>query len=110
MSEEAEAFLQEKIYGAYDTPAIFEGSFFADYIDKHFRVSEDRNGTYAVVSYRIVIGPDGKVTDVVVNDPGGCYEKELTRLLKRSPKWTPAMKDGKPVPYVYCGKIRFWNE
>lgn len=60
-------------------------------------------GTYAV-QLSFVIDKDGDVRDVkALNDPGYGSKEDAMRVLLSSPKWTPAMVNGKPV--IYRDKI-----
>lgn len=50
------------------------------------------------VIVRFVIETDGSLTDIkIVQDLGHGTGEETVRVLKSSPKWNPARKDGKPV-------------
>lgn len=97
------AFLNSLRDGDYDTPAVFRdgASFFQAYIQPNFVYSEKMSGKSAVVHYEFTVGEDGKIRDVTINSSTDeDYSKELIRVIKRSPKWTPATKDGKPVSYI----------
>ena len=51
-----------------------------------------------------IIDIDGDVRDVkALNDPGYGSKEDAMRVLLSSPKWTPAMVNGKKV--VYQNKI-----
>ena len=97
------AFLTTLRGGEYDTPAVFKDgvSFYQAYIQPNFKVTEKMARHSAVIYYEFTVGADGKVSDVTIksttNDE---YSRELVRVIKRSPRWTPATKDGKPVPYT----------
>lgn len=55
----------------------------------------------AIVHYEFTVGEDGIISHVTITSTTDeDFAKELIRVIKRSPKWTPAMKDGKPVPYT----------
>ena len=55
----------------------------------------------ATVRYEFVVGEDGKLRDIkILSSTDEAFSKELERVLKRCPRWTPAMKDGKPVPFL----------
>jgi TonB family protein len=59
------------------------------------------SGRSAVVHYEFTVGEDGKISDVTItSSTDNAFAKELARVIKHSPKWKPAMKDGKPVPYT----------
>lgn len=103
LTAEDEAFLQSLGYGAYDTPATFGkgASFFQVYIHPNFRYSESMADKIATVEYEFTVGEDGKLRDInILSSTDEYFSKELLRVLKHCPKWTPAMKDGKPVPYT----------
>ena len=103
LSDEDIAFLESIGYGNYDSPAIFGSgtSFFEAYIAPNFRYSESMEGKMATVYYEFVVGEDGKLRDIkILSSTDEAFSKELERVLKRCPRWTPAMKDGKPVPFL----------
>lgn len=97
------AFLNNLRNDDYDTPAVFKDgvSFFQSYISPNFVYSEKMSGKSAVVHYEFTVGEDGKISDVTItSSTDEDFSKELIRVIKRSPKWSPATKDGKPVPYT----------
>ena len=50
----------------------------------------------------------GKVSDVkVLKGADPILDKEAVRVVESSPEWTPAMKDGKPVPVTYTFPVIF---
>lgn len=103
LTAEDEAFLQSLGYGDYDTPATFGkgASFFQVYIHPNFRYSESMADKIATVEYEFTVGEDGKLRDInILSSTDEDFSKELLRVLKHCPKWTPAMKDGHPVPYT----------
>ena len=113
LDEEDRAFLERlRKDGSYDTPAIFKDgvSFFQAYILPHFRFTESMGDKSALVHYEFVVGEDGKVRDVVItSSTDEDYARELERVIKHSPRWTPAMKDGKPVPYPVKDQKALFN-
>ena len=103
LREEDRAFLEGIKRNDFDTAPVFKDgvSFFEAYIVPHFRVSESMSGRYAVVHYEFTVGEDGKISDVTItSSTDNDFAKELVRVIKHSPKWKPATKDGKPVPYT----------
>lgn len=85
-------------------PAHFPGgkSEWRRFLEKH--VSYDTivmlggpPGAYIpIVSF--VVRENGEITDIkVVHDPGYEAAGELVRAIKKSPRWVPALKNGKPV-------------
>ena len=103
LTEDDIAFLNSLRKDDYDTPAVFKDgvSFFQEYISPNFVYSEKMSGKSAVVHYEFTVGEDGKISDVTItSSTDEDFSKELIRVIKRSPKWTPATKDGRPVPYT----------
>jgi len=54
-------------------------------------------GTYQVI-VRFIVSTDGQITDVEAEtDYGYGMEKEVIRIIKKGPKWMPAMQNGRNV-------------
>lgn len=103
LSEEDRAFLSSIDVNEYDSAPVFRDgvSFFEAYIAPHFRYTESMSGRNAIVHYEFTVGEDGRISDVTITSAtDDAFAKELVRVIKRSPKWKPALKDGKPVPYT----------
>ena len=111
LTPDDEAFLKSLGYGTFDTPPVFGtgASFYQAYIYPHFQYTEYMADKQAIVEYEFTVGEDGKLRDInIISSTDEAFSKELVRVLKRCPKWTPAMKDGKPVPYTFRNQgIRF---
>jgi len=108
LDNEALAFLRRIGYGEYDPPATFKSgaSFFQEYIYPNFHYKESMFGKTATVHYEFVVGEDGKVRDVeILSATDKAFAKELERVKNRPPRWPPATKDGKPVPYPIRNQI-----
>ena len=106
------AFLDSIKSEDFDTPAVFRdgSSFFQTYISPNFVYSEKMSQKSAVVHYEFTVGEDGKISDVTItSSTDEDFSKELVRVIKRSPKWTPATKDGKPVPYTVRNQRAVFN-
>ena len=71
---------------------------FYEYINKNYRLP-DVPGLTGKVKISFVINEDGRLSDYkIIDDLGYGTAKELIRVLKSSSnKWSPALKDGKPV-------------
>ena len=113
LSDEDRAFLDRlRKDELYDMPAIFKDgvSFFQAYIIPHFQFSESMANKSALIHYEFVVGEDGKVRDVVItSSTDEEFARELERVIKHSPRWTPATKDGKPVPYPVKDQKALFN-
>ncbi len=54
-------------------------------------------GAYKVI-VKFIVSTDGQITDVEAEtDYGFGMEKEVIRIIKKGPKWLPAMQNGKSV-------------
>lgn len=54
-------------------------------------------GSYTIV-IQFVVDKNGEISDLkALTNHGYGMEKEVIRVLKKSPKWTPAMQDGQKV-------------
>jgi len=54
-------------------------------------------GIYTTVM-QFIVDKDGNISDIKsLTDLGYGMEEEVMRILKKSPKWSPAIQDGKPV-------------
>ena len=108
LTDEDYAFLESLGYGQYDSRPVFGdgASFFQAYIQPNFRYKESMIGKVATVHYEFVVGEDGKLREIrIVSSTDEEFSKELERVLKRSPRWKPAIKDGKPAPYLIKNQI-----
>ena len=87
-------------FTAIDTQPMFPGGYdkLYQYIGKNLK-SIDASG---IMKVAFIVETDGRLTDIKV--PGKLSPKtdaEVIRVLKKSPKWQPAMKDGKPLRVLY---------
>ncbi len=72
-------------------------SKFYQYINQNYQLP-DVPGLKGKVIVSFVINEDGTTSDYkVIKDLGYGTAQELIRVLKNSPKWKPAMENGKPV-------------
>ena len=61
-----------------------------------------------IVKVRFGIGLDGKISEAYIEQ--GLHpllEEEAIRVIKKSPKWKPAMQDGHPVKVSYTLPVIF---
>lgn len=75
---------------------------FYKYIINSFRSPNvfDFPGGKEIVAF--TIKTDGSVGDIkIIKDIGYGVGDQITKILKNSPKWNPAQKDGKPVDFTF---------
>jgi hypothetical protein len=93
----------------YDTPAHFEFEGkqmpITDYLAEHIKWEYPANPVARVV-IRLKIAPDGTATmDEVLQATDKRLLKRVTKLLTESPRWVPALKDGKGVDSEYILRL-----
>ena len=77
---------------------------FRKQIASSFRLPEVDETTTGTVVAKFVVGLDGSISDIVIlkESPVGLgLGKEATRILSRSPKWTPGVYNGRNVKQYY---------
>jgi periplasmic protein TonB len=61
-----------------------------------------------MVWVKFTINKEGKLTDIIISDCSNKkIERELLRILKLSPKWTPGMRKNKPINVIFTMPINF---
>jgi periplasmic protein TonB len=65
-------------------------------------------GEKKTVAIRFSVSADGAVTDFeVLQSSGKIYDNEVIRVLKKMPKWKPAIQDGLPVARAFTQPVSF---
>lgn len=81
----------------------------SEHLRKHFKypnkAAEDNIQGKVIVSF--VINKEGKVVDIQTNGGHKLLQKEARRIIALLPKFTPAVKNGKPVNIMYSIPINF---
>lgn len=83
---------------------------FYAYIANEIKYPEEaeKNKTHGKVFLSFVVEKDGSLTDIaVIRGLSRETDIEAVRVFKKSPKWNPAMQDGKPVRVKYNMAINF---
>jgi protein TonB len=101
-------------FGPVDIDANFKGNVFkwTKYVEKNLDVSipiklKAPPGMYtATVQFKI--NKEGAVTDIKpLTNKGYGMEEELMRVINKSPKWNPAMLNGKPLNAYRVQSVTF---
>jgi protein TonB len=77
---------------------------FRKQISSSFRLPEVDETTTGTVIAKFVVWDDGSIRDIqiVKESPAGLgLAKEATRILTKSPKWTPGVYNGRSVKQYY---------
>jgi periplasmic protein TonB len=65
-------------------------------------------GEKRTVLIRFEVATDGSVTGFqVINSAGKEFDDEVIRVLKKMPRWKPAIQNGQPVPRSYTQPVSF---
>ncbi|SHM68935.1 M56 family metallopeptidase [Flavobacterium chilense] len=95
---------------SYDTASVKEPEFpggieeFYKFIGKNFKMPSEasKHNIDGKIQMSFSVEKDGSLSDFkVVKDSGFGIGDEIIRVLKLSPKWIPASKDGNPVKVSY---------
>ena len=74
---------------------------FYKFVGDNYQTPEEE-GLKGKVYVTFVVEKDGSLTDIkVIRDIGYGTGKEAIRVLKKSPKWSPGVQNGKPVRVLY---------
>lgn len=70
------------------------------YLQKQLRYPDQAidSGTHGIVVVQFIVDESGNISDVeLLTDPGNGLGEEAMRLIKRGPKWEPAIQNGRAV-------------
>ena len=66
------------------------------------------DGEMVSVKMRFVVGYDGKLKSFeTIQDGGEEFNKEVIRVLKKMPEWTPGKSNGQNVSVYYTIPVKF---
>jgi antitoxin component YwqK of YwqJK toxin-antitoxin module len=96
----------------YEKPAVFPGGIraWSLYISKNVRYPSKAvdNNIEAIVRVQFIIDKEGKVSEVeALGNVDKLLAEEAVKLIRKSPKWEPAIQLNKPVIYRHIQAITF---
>ena len=102
-------------YFELDEHPTFKGGTpndFAYWVARHVKYPKNAKeiGVQGTVMVHFVIDTDGKIYEAHVHEGEGVHpllDEEAVRVVKKSPKWKPGKKDGKPVKVSYTMPVIF---
>lgn len=79
------------------------------FLSQHLRAPEElESGEKRTVIIRFHVAEDGSIANFsVVQSAGSAFDEEVIRVLKKMPKWTPALQAGRPVPVSFTQPVTF---
>lgn len=80
-----------------------------DFLNTHLRVPDELEaGEKKTVLIRFLVSEEGEVTGFsVVQSAGRLYDNEVIRVLKKMPRWKPALQDSRAVSRSYTQPVTF---
>jgi protein TonB len=81
----------------------------AAFLNKHLQVpGELQAGERRTVQVRFQVSAEGEVTQFEVLQSGGpIYDREVIRVLKKMPKWKPAIQNGRAIAISFVQPVIF---
>jgi protein TonB len=68
-------------------------------------------GMKKIVRVKFMVGADGSITDVtILESPGKIYDKEVTRVIRKMPRWEPAIQNDINVATSFILPVTFISE
>jgi protein TonB len=79
------------------------------FLQTHLQAPQDLEpGEKRTVQVRFHVAEDGSITNFhVLQSAGSAFDNEVIRVLKKMPKWTPAVKAGLPVSVGFTQPVTF---
>lgn len=79
------------------------------FLSRHLTAPEPlESGEKRTVLMRFYVAEDGSITNFqVVQSAGTTFDNEVIRVLRKMPKWTPAVQGGRPVPVSFTQPVTF---
>jgi protein TonB len=80
-----------------------------NFLNKYLRTPDELEaGQKRNVIVRFAVGEDGTVTHFEITQSGGsAFDNEVIRVLKKMPKWKPAVQNGKNVSVMFTQPVTF---
>ena len=93
------------------TPAAFPGGQEAwmAFLNRHLRTPDELEaGQKRTVLVRFAVGVDGSITRFeIIQSGGAAFDNEVIRVLKKMPKWKPAVQNGQNVSVMFTQPVTF---
>jgi periplasmic protein TonB len=82
---------------------------FAEFLKRYLNTPGDLEvGEKRVVLVRFMVDADGVISKIEIAQTGGeKYDREMIRVLRKMPKWTPAMQNGIRVATYFTQPVTF---
>jgi protein TonB len=80
-----------------------------NFLGRHLRMPEELEaGERRTVQVKFWVGTDGSIDRFeVVQSAGAAFDSEVIRVLKKMPKWKPAIQNGQPIAITFTQPVTF---
>lgn len=94
-----------------DRQAQFPGGreAWTSFLNRHLHSPEELEpGEKRTVLISFEVSEEGAITDfIILQSAGDKFDKEVMRVLKKMPRWLPALQQGQPVPVNFTQPVSF---
>ena len=101
----------EKDFDAIEVQPQFPGGpeAWTSFLQRHLTSpTELEPGDRKTVLIKFIVGEDGTVTNFEIMQSGGkSFDNEVIRVLKKMPKWKPAIQNGKQIKVSFTQPVTF---
>lgn len=79
------------------------------FLQRYLRVPDElAAGQKVQVQVRFTVSTDGSISEAVIVQSGGAtFDAEVKRVLKKMPRWSPAVQNGRPVAVSFVQPVTF---
>ena len=80
-----------------------------NFLNKYLRTPDELEaGQKRTVLVRFAVGEDGSITKFeIIQSGGAAFDNEVIRVLKKMPKWKPAVQNGQNVSVMFTQPVTF---
>jgi protein TonB len=80
-----------------------------NFLNKHLQSPDELGaGERRSVHVRFEVSAEGVVTNfIVVQSGGSSFDREVIRVLKKMPRWKPAIQNGRPISISFVQPVTF---
>lgn len=79
------------------------------FLNRNLHAPQDlESGEKRIVNIRFHVDVDGTITNFqIIQSGGAAFDNEVIRVLKKMPKWMPALQAGQPVTISFTQPVTF---
>ncbi|HYH16576.1 MAG TPA: energy transducer TonB, partial [Flavisolibacter sp.] len=101
----------EPVFDPLEVQPAFPGGVEAwrNFLSKYLQAPDELEaGERRTVQVRFMVSATGEVTDfAIVQSAGTSFDREVLRVMKKMPKWTPAIQNGHHIAVSFVQPVTF---